>query len=61
MDIQGGELMALHGASQLLKTRSIDLIYCEVVFVEQYVNQADFHQICRFWPIESLPCMDCIT
>ena len=48
MDIQGGELMALQGASRLLETKAINLIYCEVVFVEQYLNQADFHQLCRF-------------
>ena len=48
MDIQGGELMALQGARRMLEAKAIDLIYSEVVFVEQYVGQADFHDLCRF-------------
>jgi FkbM family methyltransferase len=48
MDIQGGELMALQGASRLLDAKAIDLIFSEVVFVEQYAGQADFHELCRF-------------
>ena len=48
MDIQGGELMALQGASRLLEAKAIDLIFSEVVFVEQYAGQADFHELCRF-------------
>jgi FkbM family methyltransferase len=48
IDIQGGELMALRGAARLLETESVDLIYSEVLFVELYNGQADFHEICRF-------------
>ncbi len=48
MDIQGGELMALQGASRMLESKAIDLIYTEVVFVELYEGQADFHDLCRF-------------
>lgn len=48
MDIQGGELIALNGASNLLQTKSIDLIYMEVLFGEQYENQANFHDISKF-------------
>ncbi len=48
MDIQGGELMALKGASRMLEAKAIDLIYSEVLFAELYAGQADFHDICRF-------------
>jgi len=45
MDIQGAELMALHGATNLLKTRTIDIIYLEVEFVKLYDDQAYFNDI----------------
>jgi FkbM family methyltransferase len=48
MDIQGGELMALKGAAQRLKKKSIALIYTEVMFSPQYEGQAFFHDICMF-------------
>ena len=32
----------------MLEAKAIDLIYTEVVFVEQYEGQADFHDLCRF-------------
>ena len=48
MDIQGGELMALQGASGMLESKAVDLIYTEVLFVELYEGQADFHDLCRF-------------
>lgn len=47
MDIQGGELLALQGASRLLEERAIDLIYAEVLFAPQYEGQADFCQVRR--------------
>ena len=48
MDIQGGELMALGGAVHLLASRSVDLIYTEVLFAEFYEGQAYFLDLCQF-------------
>ena len=48
MDIQGAELMALNGARELIRTGSIDLIFCEVLFAPLYENQAWFHDISEF-------------
>jgi len=48
MDIQGGELMALCGAEQLLAHRAIDLIYTEVLFAKLYEHQAYYHGIADF-------------
>jgi FkbM family methyltransferase len=45
MDIQGGEVKALHGASELLKAQRISLIYAEVLFVPLYQGQAWFYDI----------------
>lgn len=46
MDIQGGELMALEGASKMLSQQSIQLIYSEILFTSLYEGQAMFFQIC---------------
>ncbi len=46
MDIQGGELMALRGAANMLG-RDIDLIYSEVNFSKIYEGQASFHELCE--------------
>lgn len=48
MDIQGGELKALQGASDMLSGEKIDLIYTEVEFVKLYKNQPLFHDIGAF-------------
>jgi hypothetical protein len=48
MDIQGGELMALKGATKLLSTQAIDLIYSEVLFADLYENQGYFHDISQY-------------
>ncbi len=48
MDIQGGELMALKGASRKLAEKSISLIYTEVLFARLYEDQATFFGICEF-------------
>jgi FkbM family methyltransferase len=48
MDIQGGELDALKGATTLLKENRIGLIYSEVFFIEQYESQPLFHDISVF-------------
>ena len=47
MDIQGGEFSALRGAGKLLSNKSIKLIYLEVYYREQYVNQPLFHDISK--------------
>ncbi len=48
MDIQGGELKALHGAIRLIRDKKIDLIYTEVLFMGIYKGQPYFHDIARF-------------
>lgn len=48
MDIQGGELAALHGAIELLESKKISVIYSEVFFIEQYESQPLFHHISEF-------------
>lgn len=48
MDIQGGELRALRGASKLLEQKKIGIIYLEVYFVEQYENHPLFHDISKY-------------
>ena len=45
MDTQGGELKALHGASKLISEKKIDLIYCEVSFMEMYEGSPLFQDI----------------
>ena len=37
-DIQGGELMALHGAQNALRQQKISIIYTEALFVPHYEN-----------------------
>lgn len=48
MDIQGGELLALQGAVNLLQKQAIDLIYLEVNFRKLYEHQAYFYEINKF-------------
>lgn len=48
MDIQGGELRALEGASKLLLERAIRLIYTEILFVPLYRGQAWHYEIASF-------------
>jgi len=47
MDIQGGELNALQGATEKLNERSILLIYTEILFVPIYEGQTLFYEICN--------------
>ncbi|HZK82480.1 MAG TPA: FkbM family methyltransferase [Humisphaera sp.] len=42
MDIQGGELMALKGASGMLGKHAVSLVYCEILFAGLYTGQASF-------------------
>lgn len=48
MDIQGGEVMALEGATGKLSQGSISLIYTEILFVPFYEGQALFYEVCNF-------------
>lgn len=45
MDIQGGEVMALRGAIDMLERAAIDVIYTEVLFGKLYEQQGDFHDL----------------
>jgi FkbM family methyltransferase len=45
MDIQGGELLALQGAVDLLSAKKIRLIFMEVIFVPTYEGQPQVHEI----------------
>jgi FkbM family methyltransferase len=47
LDIQGGEGMALEGASRLLARHAIGLIYLEVLFAPLYEGQAYFCDVTR--------------
>ena len=48
MDIQGGELKALQGATRLLDEHAIALIFCEVEFYELYEGQPLFWDLGRY-------------
>ncbi len=48
LDIQGGELNALKGATQLLQAKAISLIYCEVEFIEHYKDNPLYHDVASF-------------
>jgi FkbM family methyltransferase len=48
MDIQGGELLALQGARELLSRKAITLVYTEVLFSDLYEGQATFPQLMQF-------------
>jgi hypothetical protein len=47
LDIQGGELFALRGASRLLANKGVDIVYSEVNFNEIYTEQAYCHDISK--------------
>jgi FkbM family methyltransferase len=48
MDIQGGELRALEGATEGLSQGSILLVYTELLFVPLYEAQAYFYEVATF-------------
>ncbi len=48
LDLQGGELEALHGARDFLSSGAIDLIITEVVFIQKYLNQPLLWKIWEF-------------
>ncbi|MGP1375392.1 MAG: FkbM family methyltransferase [Almyronema sp.] len=47
-DIQGGELKALQGATSILNTGNVSLIYIEIMFIAHYENSPLFHEIWSF-------------
>jgi FkbM family methyltransferase len=44
-DTQGYELHVLNGAARLFRERRIQAVFVEVVFIEYYRKQAEFHEI----------------
>lgn len=48
LDIQGGEVSALKGASNLLQHQAIDIILSEILFVELYEGGAVFYELSAF-------------
>jgi hypothetical protein len=48
LDIQGSELSALKGASELLHSGRIDIIFCEAYFIQQYSDQPLFFEIATY-------------
>ncbi|MFA6554503.1 MAG: FkbM family methyltransferase [Candidatus Paceibacterota bacterium] len=48
IDVQGGEMLVLEGAKEMLSKKAIDLIYSEVEFVAIYKNQPLFKDIEKF-------------
>ena len=48
IDVQGGELKALEGATMLLKHARVSLIYTELMFVPHYENGTRFYELCAF-------------
>jgi FkbM family methyltransferase len=48
IDAQGNSLDILKGASELLKSKLIGIIQCEVEFIEIYKNEGLFHSITLF-------------
>lgn len=48
MDIQGAELAALKGATNMLKGSRIDIIFCEVNFIEMYEGSPLYHDLAVF-------------
>ncbi len=47
LDVQGAEFFILQGAKEMLKNKKIGIIYSEVYFKEQYVNQPLFFDISK--------------
>lgn len=48
LDIQGGELMALRGAKDLLHSGDVTLIFTEIMFIAHYESAPLFHEIWSF-------------
>lgn len=48
IDTQGSELNILKGAEKMLQSKAIDVIFTEVYFKEQYVDQPTMYEIALF-------------
>lgn len=48
IDAEGGDLLVLRGATTMLSTRRIGLVFVEALFVPMFAGQAYFHDLCRF-------------
>ena len=48
LDVQGTELSAIKGASNLIEDRLIKLIYAEMLFVPTYKNQTAYYTLCDY-------------
>jgi FkbM family methyltransferase len=48
LDVEGAELAALRGAEELLREQRIGLIYAEVGFVNRWVGDPLFWEVCAF-------------
>jgi FkbM family methyltransferase len=48
IDTQGSEFNILNGATRLLDNQQVKLVFCEVYFKEQYVDQPLFYDIASF-------------
>lgn len=44
-DIQGGEMMALQGAADVLRNRSVKLIFTESALIQHYEGEALLHEV----------------
>jgi FkbM family methyltransferase len=47
-DIQGGELLALHGAAETLAKKRVSLIYSETFFADHYENNPYLHDLWKY-------------
>ena len=47
-DIQGGELNALRGATELLGSGQVSLIYTEIMFIAHYVDAPLYHELASY-------------
>lgn len=48
LDVQGGELLVLQGATDLLRRHAVDVIYTEAAFVPHYEGGVLFHELAQF-------------
>ncbi len=45
LDVQGGELAALKGASNMFKREKIQVVYTEIIFIDTYKNQTTLSEL----------------
>lgn len=48
IDVQGGELIVLNGAKDMLSAGRVTLVYTEVIFAETYKNQVVLSELLQF-------------